>query len=414
MPVSQPVFKKRILLKYRKRLQRHLKDYINSLTVHGVSRVLTGTILERLFWALVLVGVFAYFFITAHTLLSQFTSYSFITNYEVVEVENINLPSITVCDHAIFTCSFTWYRNGSKLSDCNKLDLKKLAAIFMNSIFCYANGTFQRQVCNYEVSPHYLGCIVINAKQSIKQESPGRRRVINFGFKPIGNGLHLFLHHQNDVISWSDQLRNYVSSNGHYDVILKYREINRLPSPFHSNCITPIANTEHLTFPYSKSLCQQQCLSKHMFYECGVVGNYWLIYLPTSIQHNTTNNSNNNNNTHVGNNTEGLRRKCVYDVLAHYSPKCKCRNLCKETDYESKIEKTDKNDKLIVVNFYYDKLEITKSTELPAYDRTRFMADIGGLAGLMIGMSMLSVFEVVVCCVLYILDFVLMLIIKFY
>ena len=63
----------------------------------------------------------------------------------------------------------------------------------------------------------------------------------------------------------------------------------------------------------------------------------------------------------------------------------------------------DRNDSTYMT-IYFDKLEISKSTELPAYNSTRFLADIGGLIGLLIGMSLLSVFEVLVCLALYAVD----------
>ena len=86
---------------------------------------------------------------------------------------------------------------------------------------------------------------------------------------------------------------------------------------------------------------------------------------------------------------------------------------CKETVYKARIKKTfDKKDSYAMLTIYFDKLEIEKVTESPAYDSTRFMADIGGLVGLLMGMSLLSVVEVIICVVLYALDKLCLLVMK--
>ena len=66
------------------------------------------------------------------------------------------------------------------------------------------------------------------------------------------------------------------------------------------------------------------------------------------------------------------------------------------------------NDESISLQIHFDTREITKITEVLSYDATRFLADIGGLLGLLIGMSVLSVFEVLFCILLFIVDCILL------
>ena len=404
MPSPEPPETTRCVRQYRQRIKRHLKDCIDSLTIHGAAKVLKGTIPECLLWGLILVGVFTYFFITAHTLLSQFTTHSFITNYEVLEVENINLPSVTVCDRSITICGFTLYSNKSDIEVCNKVDLRKRYATFKNNVLCYKNGTYIRNC--YEVSPHFPGCVNINAQQSVVQNSPGRHKLLRCSFIHGGNGLYLFHHNKREVISWSNRLKNQIRENGYYDIVVTRRDSNRLPAPFRSNCSKSKVLTYSKLFPYSKYLCHQQCIARHMMNMCGVVGDYWKPYLPSSIYKNISISSNNTEDI--------IRRKCIYKVMYYESVQCKCRNPCKETVYDAKISMTSKAGNRTILSFYFENLEIHKSTELPAYDKARLMANMGGLVGLLVGMSMLSVFEVVVCLFLYIVDIILMLILKLY
>ena len=94
-----------------------------------------------------------------------------------------------------------------------------------------------------------------------------------------------------------------------------------------------------------------------------------------------------------------------------------CAKPCEETVYDAKIVRYGDEDPYggdIRLNFYFNRLEYTRSTEIPAYDKTRFMADVGGVVGLLVGCSLLSVFEVVICVGLYVVDIVLMFLLKFY
>ena len=140
----------------------------------------------------------------------------------------------------------------------------------------------------------------------------------------------------------------------------------------------------------------------------GTVGDNWWHYLPASMHKNRTH-SNNNNITN-----ERMRIN-IRDFLYDYHSPCECINPCEETLYEAKIKQTISFHKdMIELTIYFEKLEITKSSEIEAYDSIRFLADLGGLVGLLIGMSMLSVVEVLVCVGLYFVDLTLMLILKFF
>ena len=143
-----------------------------------------------------------------------------------------------------------------------------------------------------------------------------------------------------------------------------------------------------------------------MFDTFGTVGDSWWKYLPRSIYENHTYPNNKNI-------TDEEMRKQIKAYLYDYHSPCNCIVPCKETLYEATIKQTSAFYKdMIALTLYFDKLEITRSSEMEAYDSTRFMADIGGLVGLLIGMSMLSVVEVFVCFALYLVDLMLVLMLK--
>ena len=93
---------------------------------------------------------------------------------------------------------------------------------------------------------------------------------------------------------------------------------------------------------------------------------------------------------------------------------CKCGRPCQETNYNAQIKETDTDRNTIILTFYFEKLQFTSSTEIASYDNTRFLADIGGIVGLLVGMSMLSVVEVSICVGLFVVDLILTLMLKCY
>ena len=147
-----------------------------------------------------------------------------------------------------------------------------------------------------------------------------------------------------------------------------------------------------------------QCYAKHIQSKCGALNTYWQRVLPPLEM--------DGNQTVLINKTEKETSACIGEFVDQRKPSCPCRIPCEETRYDAQIEKYKdfllNEDPIISLQIYFETREITKITEVLSYDTTRFLADIGGLIGLLIGMSVLSVFEVLFCIVLYIVDCVLL------
>ena len=88
----------RRISRLRERTQRLLKGYIDNLTIHGATKILTGSIIERIFWAVISFGILGYFVYSANALLFQYLSNEIIVNNESVSVAGVKLPAVTVCD----------------------------------------------------------------------------------------------------------------------------------------------------------------------------------------------------------------------------------------------------------------------------------------------------------------------------
>ena len=380
----------RIITNLRGKAKRLLRDYINNLTIHGATKVLTGSIPEQIFWAILSFGVLGYFFYSAYGLLMQFMSYEFIVSTEVFDVEEVKLPAITVCDGLIFFCAAWLYKNESVYDYCKGYDFHKMTNDFKENIQCYdTNAAKWTKNCTYTTSSH-PGCVTFNSQKTITQKVQGRHRKAQFAVSPTnGMGVYVFLHNTNEVPSWIDRIKYYVRSTGWYNVMAKKRDIKRLRAPFKSNCSLK-ENLSKGLFSYSKTLCHESCFARDMFRACGTLLDFYAKYLPSFE---TTNDQSRNNTTIESD------RKCLKDFISSTRDRqpCKCVNLCQETVYQAEFKNTALDDNHTYLWNYFEDLQISKTTEIAAYDSTRFLADLGGLIGLLIGMSLLSLFEVIVC-----------------
>ena len=285
--------KKRRIIKYRKKTRELINGYIDNLTIHGATKILTGTIPERIFWALVTTIVMGYFFYSARLLMIKFMDYESIMNNEVVKFEQLRYPSITVCDVISFMCSSLQYKNSSLLCNTERnRTLHKMIDEFEGSVECQKSGAYTNKSCAQRYTLHHPGCITINPEQSITQSNPGRNRLVRYRVKPNGQGLYLFFHNSDEVPSFLHRFHHKIIANGVYDVTVTRTDFKRLPAPYRSNCSPPPLKSS--IFPYSRSLCYQTCVARNMLYTFGTVGDNWWHYLPASMHKNTTHLNNKN------------------------------------------------------------------------------------------------------------------------
>ncbi len=73
------------------------------------------------------------------------------------------------------------------------------------------------------------------------------------------------------------------------------------------------------------------------------------------------------------------------------------KNLLEDFVTNAKITPDMAKNSIVRVNIYYDSLSYTLSNESPKTDIAAFLANIGGTISLFLGVSVLSIFEVIEC-----------------
>ena len=200
-----------------------MTGYIDNLTIHGATKILTGAIPERIFWGVILFGVLAYFFYSANALLGQFLNNDVIVNNERISVDEVKLPVATVCDAVLFTCSGMLYKNESlRSSTCAPRRLAASMNYFKKNYWCWdANQLKYTKSCNHTVSSNHPGCLTFNPLQTITQDVSGRHQKARFLVKTLNNNsVFLFLHNVNEIPSWIKRHHYTVTTPGYYNVII--------------------------------------------------------------------------------------------------------------------------------------------------------------------------------------------------
>ena len=320
------------LSRRRKKTQELLKGYIDNLTIHGATKILTGSIPERIFWAILLFGILVYFFYSSRILYLNFLSKRVHSDIENVDVDELPLPSITLCDYKIFQCTAKVYNSSSR--NCEKEKVAKWLLNFESRARCWDSDArkFSKTTCNFGQTSNHPGCITFNANQTIKQKASGKQYNAYFEIVPtLYTGVFLFLHKRNEApIDFIDRHENVIRY-GHTDIILQRRDVKRLPAPYQSNCSSQrISNS--LEYPsYSKSLCKQACYARNMLDQCGAINDLWFSYLPPALKK--------MHQRHHVNKTEQEIRNCIYGFVHGFLPDCKCQQSCEETVFATRVNK---------------------------------------------------------------------------
>ena len=158
------------------------------------------------------------------------------------------------------------------------------------------------------------------------------------------------------------------------------------------------------SFKYQQQTCLETCTLKTLLQKCGDVIPYWQKFVTEDLEKNKTNLS------------VKERRKCMKKYFTTGDlANCNCGLQCKEVSY------TMKSYPYYALDFNQDYLgnattwyfvikrandKVKKVTEKPAYTFSEFSADLGGHCGLLLGLSVMSLFEflafLIVCIAAYI------------
>ena len=258
------------------------------------------------------------------------------------------------------------------------------------------NCTHYKETCN--ITRLHNGCVVFNSDGSLKQKGDGESAHLSlrvsddYGTLKEDDNLWLllFINHFDELNTRINELGQYYHNPGSYTVYLEKEVYNRLPDPYPSNCSVDGADSDNiLNIRYSRRGCYESCGIKRMLNKCEAVLDGFLHYFDKGAPRT------------VGNASRDNTRQCLSETLtnARFEPPmgCKCPYPCSDVIYKHTTQKFESHE-ANEWDFYlqYKQRRVTHITETPLMNIAQALANLGGIKGLLIGTSVLSIVEVIV------------------
>ena len=307
-------------------LQTILQSYKEGFTVHGMSRVFSGYLWDRLLWFIVLLASLVFVLYATYGFLQEYWSFNIYTDIQVKTATDITVPALTICNtnvirdsmagsnacYGAFNLAHFNHKNNFTLP-CRSESNKVLQQILKNTKYAILHPIFPN------------ACIIINPYGNLTEKNL---------FRPLYRTLTLesgplfgYVHGHNDI-GFSLDERAQLSIPLKKDITISMRNkfiISRLPSPYTSLCENKF---EQAVFPgpYSVRKCRNTCIFKMMLSKCGDVIQQWQIFLKTRRSVNETE-----------------ARICLHEIIASefHGLVCDCPASCKEILVEASSAETE-------------------------------------------------------------------------
>ena len=375
------------------------RSYSKEFTIHGLSRIFHGKRFERIFWFFWLAGMVSFAAYLGHSYYTRYASREFRLETRQRDINEIVMPTITVCeDIKRRICCFN---NKSLCSSKEDMDLCTQPINLSVSTIkpCQAHNNYY----SYRIQD----CVIINyngsCKQRMKDEYP-----IALTLHTYSRDLSFFMDDQEwtknskDVIFHSKLpplFDGFYSQNVRVIVIKEKTRITRLLKPFLSNCSVGKGIENFFSKKYSQESCMQSCSMREMFDNCGAVIDRWQPFLTKKMKRKVQ--------------TSVNTTKCLSFYLnrffTHTIPKrCNCPAACDEVEFENEYIRTDRRPSSFPTSSLHARelfvrfrsIEEVASKEIATYTFLDFLAEFGGIVGILVGMSVISVLELFVYFVL--------------
>ena len=369
-----------------------MSEYRGGFTVHGLNWLCTGSLPEIIVWSLAILLVLGFAIYMTNGYVSRYLRYEWRTEIRYEETSSILQPVIVLC-----------VSSSLKVVDCYKN-----TTLYDDTLSC---GTYIPKNSEFSSSPQlkseYLGgnCHALNVDSSLKLKGTKEGLEVRFHLNSTKNNLTFFLYTSEEYKGkvskfplWFDKHTSL--QPGKHQLHVSQTFITRLPHPYSSSC----KNTPNpLSSFYTKSSCLQMCEWNEMMQKCGHVPDIAHKYVnhTSNIVHNYLN-STLSNITDI----HELHRTCMDKVrisLYYNRSKCNCQLACMETKFKVRTETYYKhNVSEWFMYFNNEDNKVTQISQVPSYTLEDVLGAVGGILGLAIGASSLSVIEILVYCALFV------------
>ena len=369
------------------------KSYIDTFTTHGVTRLVLGRPLEKVYWGVILIAATVFLCYLFQYNMTRYLRKEIKTEVHTEFRNTVQLPRITVCFTDSIISQLDCYKNRSAIGHHELCSTESL--LDKRNVSYYHEGSW------IDAFPLGNGCWDMNKDGNVSLGKRDSFRVIIADQNKYANpSLHntIFVSTQDPkeahIIrngSWpmlaSDLMEN-VFYPGNYKVLIDSKVTQRLKAPYPSECLSENEKLNLFSDKYIKVSCVETCWIGTQLKKCGDVIPYYEKFVEDHMERNKTKMS------------DEERRACLHSFSDLYDD-CDCPYQCKETSYY--LRSTYRNkvcpEEISNVSCWWElefktvNNKVMTVIESADYTYVGLLSDFGGQLGLFVGSSVMSIFE---------------------
>lgn len=436
-------------------IKKALYEIILSSTSHGFPNIIRSkNISMKLIWTVfTLISITACVYMTAKGII-QFFDYEVTTKIRMINEYQSIFPTVTFCNinHFTYGSSVSFLNHIKNISDIfhplrndlsNHLNSLLKKSEFQNAYQSdslekiLVDCTFNFYECNRSefklfVHPNFGNCFQFNSgydshnnkigiKYSIsKDKYQGLRLVLNVSvvdslkFVSPSYGAVIYIHNQSSNPWMVEEIT--LMPKYETNIAIKRTLYNSKEKPY-SNCDGNTNNPRsyssdlfklihNKTNQYNQYSCVIQCLQRKIIKECGCYSQlYFSLFDSNPCMSDSEIGCNFNFYERLLKGEyfyEFCLKECPLECEVMWFDKTISQNQFSNYEYDEKIRnhslfksKSVRTEDLVVVNVYFSSLSYTKISEIPTTKIVDLISAIGGIAGLFLGVSMLTFVEVI-------------------
>ena len=431
-----------------------IAEHLDALTMHGVSRVASSkSMLLKGAWLAICMSVTGMLLHSGHSRFLKHLAYEVRVQETLVTNRQMVFPAITFCNTNYYgeflqetslPQSCIKDKNGSNFGSHNdKLHFNKACDMFLthsNVSYSMLDAISLKFPLYFTAQRNRFPCYTLNGNKELKQATisgpqNGINMILYYNESDIKNecnecsstpvrylnkllyhgkdGLFLVIHDQGSFGKGYSKIGISLPAGYHTSISLKKTVSKRKPFPFPSGCIKPGQERYQKIFPghHDVQLCLYSCIFLKFYKNCGTVHSA-IKFVMGREQFPDTKNL-----------TVEEQQKCLNLLIRDFKEsECNCSVPCNQVTYEAEVarkpwppkwlakqklnmfaqalNKTADNitseeirENFLKVTIYFDDFATLIREEKEMYGGISLMSDIGGLMGLSLGMSLISLVE---------------------
>jgi len=397
-------------------LKEKLLLYVETFTIHGLSKTFIGHRVERYFWLFLLSVSLVYLSINLSHQVKKYFEYNVYTYADVRFTNDVTFPSVTVCDRNAFIVNYNSYcglqhePENTNVTCGRTSSAHRPAVVHVDEDGYWITDDFVFHSCDPDKADHSCEktnkfrslaqynhtCITWNPEGDIDRGTYGVV-VMEIYTRSTTSDLVVLAHGPNEYFDVSDvMIGTQIMRKTAQRITLKQHHHQRLPDPYPSKCQTNQLDEISPLFPrYSRKMCVDIQQAMQELRECGDTVDLFLPFIRPEVIARYKRNQTLSQFYGCRNRLHSKKIKVV------------CQPACIESKVEIQkeilyVDEGDDEHKSFVIFKLDSPDSIMTIQEKPLKEWEDMLSEVGGLMGLLVGASVCSAFEIIIAFGLYV------------